>query len=251
MDNTPAKIDEGNTITKSNRLINSSYKLTTVEHQIIAILASMVYPEDKDFLTYKLKITDFMKALGIKNKNKYKDVQNATKQLMRKVFEIRDGNKLIQLSWLSSATYYEGEGMVELCFDPKLKPYFLMLRSNLTRTRLSNVLHLKNQYSFRIYELLKEFESQGRREFTVEELKYLLGIDSLYKMYADFKRKVLLPSQKEISEKTDIIIKFGEVKKGKRVDGLIYSIKSKKKIPVNKIEKTDNTQLTLLPENIE
>ena len=44
---------------------------------------------------------------------------------MQKVFEIKQENNITQLSWLTSADYEQGSEIVELEFNPKLKPYML------------------------------------------------------------------------------------------------------------------------------
>lgn len=220
-------------VTKSNKLICARYDLSAQEQKIILTLASMVQPKDEEFKPYKFKIQDFIKLLNIKDQSKYKEIPFLTKELMKKVFEIKEGNKIIQLSWLSSAKYEIGSGVVELCFDPNLKPYFLHLKEMYTTYRLENILGLKSKYSIRIYELLKGscFKSKkyGYVEFDLQELKTIIGANTnSYKTYSNFKNRVLLKAQEELNKKTDIIFKFEEIKKGRKIISIRFFIKSNK-----------------------
>src|SRR5690554_2405347 len=218
-------------VKKSNYFImNSSYDLSLEEQKIILTLASMVQPEDEEFKPYKFKINDFMNLLGVDTRTKYTEVPKITKELMKKVFEIEEENKLIQVAWLSSAVYERGSGYVELEFSPRLKPYMLQLGTLFTQYKLSNILSMKSKYSPRIYEFLKanEFKKQGYIEIEVVELRRLLKTEDKYPLYADFKRKVILQAQKELKKVSDIFFDFEEIKTGRKVTSIKFYIKSNK-----------------------
>lgn len=210
-------INNNNLVTKSNTLIISQYNLSSEEQKIILTLASTVQPDDKEFKSYEFRIKDFLKLLNIKDQTKYSLIPKITKSLMKKVFEIREKNKIIQLTWLSSVEYEQGSGKVTLCFDPKLKPYLLKLSSFFTSYKLGNILQLKSKYSIRLYEILKcnEFKKTFVIEF--EELKKILGIDSEYPRYYDFKIRVLQQAKKELYSNTDLGFSFEEIREGRKV----------------------------------
>lgn len=218
-------------IKKSNYFVmNSHYDLSIEEQKIILTLASMVKPEDEEFKRYKFNIAEFINLIGIKNQSQYTEIPRITKELMKKVFEIQEENKVIQVAWLSSAIYEKGSGYVELEFSPCLKPYMLKLNSMFTQYKLGNILMMKSKYSPRFYEFLKcnEFKKQGF-EIELNELKCLLKIKDSYDRFYDFKKKVLLYSQREINELTDITFNFEEIKKGRKVDKIRFYITSNNK----------------------
>lgn len=229
-------MNENYLVTKSNYFImNSSYDLSLQEQKIILTLASMVQPDDEEFKSYDFKISDFMKLLDIEDQSKYTEIPKITKELMKKVFEIQEGKKLIQIAWLSSAIYEKGSGYVELAFSPYLKPYMLKLNNMFTQYKLSNILSMKSKYSPRIYEFLKcnEFKKQGYIKIEITELRKLLKADNVYPRYNDFKRKVIIQVQKELKKKTDISFEFEEIKTGRKVTSLKFYIRSNKKISAN------------------
>jgi plasmid replication initiation protein len=218
-------------ITKSNYFImNCNYDLSLEEQKIILTLASMVQPEDEDFKAYKFRISDFMKLLGVENQAKYTEIPKITKELMKKVFEIQEGDTLIQTAWLSGAIYRKGTGCVELTFSSYLKPYMLKLSSMFTRYKLSNILSMKSKYSPRIYEILKcnEFKKQGFIELDVEGLRKLIKADEVYPKYNDFKRFVIQRTQKELKKLSDISFDFEEIKTGRKVTSFKIHINANK-----------------------
>lgn len=225
-------------VTKSNYFImNSSYDLSLEEQKIILTLASMVQPSDEGFKPYSFKINDFMELIGVSTKTKYTEIPKITKELMKKVFEIQEGNKIIQTAWLSGAMYEKGTGMVELTFSPYLKPYMLKLNSMFTQYKLANILSMKSKYSPRIYEFLKcnEFKKQGYIEIEVEELRKLLRAENIYPLYADFKRYVILQTQKELKKLSDLSFEFEEIKTSRKITSIKFYITSNKSACKNEI----------------
>jgi plasmid replication initiation protein len=222
-------MDKNYLVTKSNYFImNSSYDLSLEEQKLILTLASMVQPTDEEFKPYEFRIAEFMELLGVEDKSKYTQIPKITKELMKKVFEIQEGNKIIQTAWISGAIYEKGSGMVTLKFNPDLKPYMLLLKEKFTQYQLANVLTMKSKYSPRIYEILKcnEFKKQGYTEIEVDELRKLLKADNIYPKYNDFKRKVIEQAQKELKALTDILFDFEEIKTGRKVTAIRFYIKS-------------------------
>ncbi|NYC96340.1 replication initiation protein, partial [Clostridium acetobutylicum] len=210
----------------------------------------MVQPTDEEFKPYKFKINDFMILLGVDTKTKYTKIPKITKELMKKVFEIQEGDILIQTAWLSGAKYKKGTGYVELTFSPYLKPYMLKLNNMFTKYKLANILNMKSKYSPRIYEILKcnEFKKQGYIEIDIEDLRKLLKAEDIYPMYADFKRKIINQTQKELNKLSDIKFEFEEIKTGRKVTAIRFYINSN-------IKAKDETSVTKLdteePERLE
>ncbi len=213
-------------VRKSNFLIEASYKLSLVEQRLIMVLASMIKPSDVEFKKYPLEVKAFSNLLELKNKNEYLHLKEITKRLLSRAFTMKLPDATLQVGWLSSAKYIEGKGIVELCFDPELKPFLLQLKERFTSYKLKNIIQLKSSFSIRIYELLKQYEKVGERAFLIEKLKVSLGLeDGQYKLYADFKRKVLLVAQRELAAKTDISFELEEIKIGRGVGKIRFVIR--------------------------
>lgn len=215
-------------VRKSNFLIEASYKLSVIEQKVILALITTLKAEDNQFAAYPFRIKDLVSLLGVTSPNEYKYLGKITKNLLERVLVLKTEEVVLQTHWLSSAKYIKGEGIVELKFDSEIKPFLLTLKKCFTNYPLRYALQLRSQFSIRLYELLKQYEKIGQRNFEVEDLKRLLGISSKqYQQYADFKKRVVLTAQKELAGKTDITFKFEEIKRGHGVGQIRFYIKSK------------------------
>ncbi|MDG1634250.1 MULTISPECIES: replication initiation protein [Bacillus] len=227
--NQDLQIKENNIVSKSNTLIEANSRLNLVEQKMLLCLASNIEPNDRDFKTYTFPIKQFHDLLGLNGSTKYTELSKITKELLSKVIEIRAGEELIQVSWLSSAIYNRNKGTIDMRFDPLLKPFLLELSSKFTSYRLANVVKLKSTYAIRIYELLKQYEDLRERTISLENLRYYLDAMDVYPNYANFKQRVLKPSQKELNQKTDISFEFEEIKLGRKVQKIRFIIRAQKK----------------------
>jgi len=220
-----SKISADNLITKSNQLIEAAYKLTEIEQKIILTLISLVQPNDKEFQSYTFTIKDFIKLIGGNSNTRYKELEEITRNMLAKIYEVRFEERLIQVQWLSQADYNYKKGTIELTLHKFLTPYLLELKKEFTSYHLKNVSKLKGHYSIRIYELLKQYERLKERTFNMDDLRHKLGATNIYPAYGNFKQRVLLPSQKQINKKSDITFEFQEIKQGRAVKGIKFFIK--------------------------
>lgn len=218
-------------VTKANILVEASYRLSLVQQRIVLVMASLVEPDDEDFKWYRLSVKDFLEILGVHSHNHYHEMIAAVHNLMEKVITISSGDQVVlKTHWINDALYRVGAGYVDVAFSPKLKPFFLHLKSKFTTYKLENVMQLKSFYSIRIYELLKQYQTLGKRTITVNNLKTILGIEPReYKKYGHFKDRVILVAHREINEKTDILFEYREIKLSRKVNELEFTIF--KKIP--------------------
>lgn len=243
-------MDKNYLVTKANTLISANYDLSLQEQKLILTLASMVQPTDEEFKEYEFRIKDFMELLGIETQTKYTEIPKITKELMKKVFEIREGKDIIQLSWLSSARYKTGEGLVILKFDSSLKPYMLQLKELYTSYRLENILSLKSKYSLRLFELLKSNEYKKIWKIELDELKKLLGAtEKSYSVYQNVKNRIILQAQKELKKKTDINFDFEEIKTGRKVTALRFYIHQNRIKPINNAMIIEEVSATVSEDN--
>ncbi len=228
-------MDEYYIVKKSNSFVlNGRYDLSLEEQKIILTLASVVSPDDEDFKSYRFNISEFMNLVGIKSKTKYEDIPKITESLMKKIIKIYENGELIQTAWLCSARH--GKGYVELKFSQELKPYMLQLQTMFTQYKLGNILMMKSKYSIRIYELLKCNEYKHKLEIKIDDLRALLKLENSYNRFYDFRKKVLLYSQREINRFTDINFEFTEVKQGKKIYKIIFNIYQKNPVGEKKTE---------------
>ncbi|MDA3780050.1 MAG: replication initiation protein [Bacteroidales bacterium] len=228
------ELHENNQIVKANKLIEAKGRLSLLEQKLFASLVSEITPEDRDFKTYYLEIKHLAEFTGTKSKDIYEDLKQASRHLIKNEILIEkendDGTKSFLVTGLfSSAQHKDGSGILEIQFDPNLKPYLLAINGKntpFTKYMLKNILKLSSAYSIRIYELLKQYLKAHRRKFEMTELRAFLGVEDKYKRFEAFERRILKVAKEEINEHTDIDIDYEKIKHGRRITHIEFSIRS-------------------------
>lgn len=215
-------------VTQSNELVEARYNLPLGEQRLVLTMISKIQPDDEDLKPYRISVGEFAEFLGIDKDSAYRECKKITAKLLTRVIHVKEEDRLLQIGWMSSAEYIDGSGMVNLSFDPLLKPYLLQLKSNFTSAKLTMMLSFKSQYTMRIYTLLKQYQKLKQREIELSLLRDMLGIaKNVHVEYSDFKRHVLMASQKELIEKSDLYFEFDEIKYGRRVGAIQFYIYNK------------------------
>ena len=231
-------------IVKSNDYVLAHYHLETYEQKLILLCISKIKEnqlEGKEALDFTLQVSEIKKFLGIKSNDIYRELKNIALKLTGHFIEIETETGFKMIRPFPYAEYENGQFILH--FEKSMEPQLINLASNYTQYALDNVKMLKSTYSIRLYEVLKSYEYRKEIKLNLEELKEMIGvkekivIDSLkpksednilikdkYKLYGDFKRRVLVIAQKEIEKNTDIKFEFEEVKTGRKVTQLIFRI---------------------------
>ena len=205
-------------VVKENQLINARYKLTPVELKIVLYAVAHIDKDDMDFWKYTLKLSE----LDIE----HKELKRAARSLVGKVFEIKEPDGWLMISWFSSIRYNGKNGTIELQFDPNLKPYLLQLKANFTAYNLRSVLPMRSSYSIRLYELLKQYEKIGHRTFNVDDLRDTLQVPASY-TWKDLKRRIIEKAVEDINAYADIIIEYEPIKTGRAYTAVSFRIAPK------------------------
>ena len=230
------KAEAESLIAMSNDLILKSQwpRLVINEQRLVLYMLALVEKDDEDFKTYKVSIQELGNVLGVKHKDLYKQFDAATSGLMSKIIKwteapYTENEMLHKMTWCSYAGIAQGQGFVQISFDPHLKPFLLALKGHFTLYELRAVIRLKNHYSLRLYQFLKYNEGIARRTrnksivVSVEWLQQYLGIENnSYKAYGSFKQRILVPARKDIQQKTDLLFDFEQQKEGRSVKRLEF-----------------------------
>jgi len=217
----------GNEVKKVSQkfnLVNAKYKLTTFEIKFILNAISKLDSKNQTVLEeYIIPVSELETKIGI-GEGRHTRLKQFAKGLMSKPIVIENGKDFEVYNWFSRIKYVNGEARFIVRFEEGLKPYLLELKGRFVSYGLQYILPLTSTYSIRIYQLLKEYEKLKIRYFLLEELQNILQVPKSYKIYADFKRKVLQVAERELLEHTDIYFNIEEEKEGRKVSRLIFRI---------------------------
>jgi plasmid replication initiation protein len=212
---------------QSNKLIEARYSLTVGEARLILAMVNRIKPTDTDFAEYRIPLAELARMFDLSPSNIYGEIDQITDRLMSRVLHIHQKNgKLLKIQWICRAIH--DTGSVTLSFVPDLKPYLLMLQREFTIIDLNSVKDFQSIYSIRLYQLLKQYLSIGWREFGLDELKEILGLEKeQYAEYYNFKRRVIMQAHKEMEakgSKCDLTFQLETIKEGKKITRLRFII---------------------------
>ena len=235
-------------VVKDNSLIDASFNLSLVEQRLM--LLAIVEARELDKLTpdtpIEVKATAYRDQYKTDESNAYSQLADATKQLFNRQFSYIDkykGEDCITVArWVNRASYLNDRGTVVLYMSSEVISMISRLQANFTQYLLEQVSDFKSKYSIRLYELLIKYRDIGvSKKFEIGELRSKLGLENTeYKAMCDFKGYVLDKAIKEISDKTDIQIKYDQFKEGRAISHILFKI-GKKKDKKSKTGKDMNT----------
>lgn len=215
-----------NIVKQSYELNKARYSLSAVETDIIMKMIAEIKNEDEDFKPYRFKVSELEQKMGKQlNKNSLKSIANG---IMRKPLTIDKGKEgFLTIGWVSSFDYFSTIGEIELCFDPKLKPYLLKLQSHFVKADIRYIFQLSSEYSKRIYTIFKQWQELGKHTVDVSEWQKMLEVPKTQLMYGEFKRKVLEVAKEQINKNTDLQVEYKEIKTGRKITHLEWTIKKR------------------------
>jgi len=222
-------------VTKSNKLIESSYKLSISEQRLV--LACIAQIDSKKSLmtqdTFEVSAEEISELANISLQNAYRDLKTVANRLYERSIIIDDFDHESRLDWLktrwiSSIGYRSTEGKIVLTFAPKIIPYLSQLKNQFTQYKLINISKFTSLYSIRLYELLMQWKGAGRREIEISWLKKHFQIENEYSRIGNLKSRVIDPAVNQINEHSDLWVAYGQKKRGRKITHFIFEFGLKK-----------------------
>lgn len=214
-------------IIKHNKLIETSYKLNSREQFFVLYLISQISQGGGEFREYRMHYSEIEKIINFDGKRRIankSEVFTLMDKLNSEPIIYEKGSIIGKSVWLQHMEHNTETDEFIFSLSERLREYLLQLKEHFTRYNISNIVYL-NANAVRLYEVLKRYQFKGECELSIEKIKFFLGIDNRYPKFYEFKRWVLIPSQKEIKKYTDIRFDFEPAKKDrKRIVSLKFYI---------------------------
>ena len=212
------------TVTKSNSLIQSSYKLTLNEQRLVLACIAQLdsrRPLPKDNL-FTVNADDFAEQYGIEPRHAYEALSDAASSLYQRDIRVFDGKVRERFRWVQHVRYHAVDGRVELMFSTTITPYLTMLSKQFTSYQLQDVSDLRSNYSIRLYELLMQFKKTGHLVVSLADFKEWLQIDEVYHRFSNLKMRVIDPAVAELQAKSGLTIVWQGHRNGRAVQRLEF-----------------------------
>ena len=217
-------------VVKSNQVIEASYQLSSTEQRIVlAAISKISRAEDiTDDEVYRVTIED-LKNLGVHEKTAYRDLKDGVNRLYDRSINLAIDDESIKMRWVQSIRFLESKSVVGLRFSKEILPFISNLSREFTKYSLSDIAGMSSAYAIRIYELLSQYRSIGKREISVESLRKMLELGKRYPLFADLKRWVIDTAVDQINEYSPLKVTYEQKKTGRKVTHILFSFKEKTK----------------------
>ena len=238
-------------IVKSNQVIEASYQLSSTEQRIVLAAISKISRNDEitDDEIYRVTVDD-LKNLGVHEKTAYRDLKDGVNRLYDRSINLAIDDESIKMRWVQSIRFLESKSVVGLRFSKEILPFISNLSREFTKYSLSDIAGMSSAYAIRIYELLSQYRSIGKREIAVENLRTMLELGKRYPLFADLKRWVIDTAVDQINEYSPLSVTYEQKKTGRKVTHIIFSFKEKSKSinhqsEPNKVYKLTDAQINM------
>lgn len=238
-----------NRVVKTNRLIEALQVLSLAEIRLIQLAIVEARESglglDKD-TPLRLHGDQYANIFNVSRMTAYDALRDAESRLFDRRFTIVDDDgELIKSRWVQDVKYLPKENSIEISLSrvvvrettrlDGLKQFF-------TSYILEQTSLLKSTYSIRMYEILSQWITAKKTPvFEIEKFRQQLGIGvNEYSRMHQFKERVLENAIDEINKKTDLTVKYEQVKSGRNITGFSFKVSKKQK----KVETAQRDQKT-------
>lgn len=243
-------------VTLRNPIATARYGLT-VNQQKAFLEVAAYFKANPDQRFMRLYVREFLNTINVRT-NALAELIEDIKMMMNITINIplskqnrRGEIRFLTANIFASAEFQiddKGIGYIEIEVSDKLKPYMIeVINGDFFSFKLPNTRDLKSSYSIKIYMLLKSWRRFKKLDIAYMELRDILNIEKEeYKLFGDFKRRILDKAQGEILEKTDMKFNYTLIRaipnnSNSEVSRIVFAISDSDQGE----EETTNTQLPL------
>lgn len=219
-------------VRKSYELITAKNTWSEIEGKLLATFIKELNPKtEDDFRELSISVDSIERLWGTEVHTTR--LRELCFWLKRKTYEIptyKENGKILKYSYVglfSKIEYFTNERYITFKFDDMMKPHLIDF-SRFIKYRIENILQFKSNYSISFYEYFKaQMFKKETMKTVVLEIDYIhewLQTPKSYKIYNNFKQKVLIPVMEDLQKFSDIYFKFKEIKTGRKVTHIEFNL---------------------------
>ena len=213
-------------VSKSNYLIQASYRLTLKEQRLVLIALGKI--DSRKVTAKKVTITslDYADCFGLNRKDAPKELYLAIDLLWGRSVKVSLPDVEDEFRWVQrKLKYKKGDGKITFFWSDEIMVYISQLKKQFTSFKLQQVSSLKSVHSIRIFELLMQFKSTKTCVISVPKFRHLLELEDKYSHFKELKRSVILPALSELELKSNLKINFSTIKDGRKIAHLCFDFR--------------------------
>ena len=221
-------------VVKKNTLNECMHNLTLVEMRLMQ-LAIVDFRNKVEFdsnAIVEIHASVYAETFNVSRQTAHEAILEAEKTLFQRQFTfINDEGRTVKSRWIAHVEYADNSIKLGLSLpiidavsriDGKETPF--------TKYHIEQTHALNSRYSLRLYELVIQYLKMSETPvFELKKFRFQMGLlPNEYDRMNNFKKKVLDLAVSEINEKTDIFIRYDNIKKGRVITGFKFFIEKKK-----------------------
>ena len=217
-------------VVKSNQVIEASYTLTTIEQRIILSAIAQIPKGEPvtDEVIYTVSVADLQK-FGANETTAYRDLKESVSRLFDRSIVLRSSDRTSRTRWVQKIDFMDSRGVIGIRFSKDILPFLSNLSTEFTKYLASDLIGVTSTYAIRLYELLVQYQSIGKREISVVDLRWMFELQNKYPVWADLKRWVIDQAVKEINEFSPLSVTYETKKTGRKITSINLRFKQKPK----------------------
>jgi plasmid replication initiation protein len=220
-------------VSKSNNLIDASYQLNVQAQKLVLACLGKVDPRGEIPKEMRLTAAEYAEIMGITH-NARRDLYKAADTLFDAVIILKDEQEEVKLRWIQKGVKkLKGDGAVVITWTDEVLKYISQLKSRFTTYKLRSIANLQSAHSIRLYELLMRFNATHSRVISLDDFRSALGLDDKYPEFKILNRAVIKPSVEELNQRSDLVISYETIKKGRNVAALAFTFKQNKQMKMD------------------
>ena len=175
-----------------------------------------------------LTAKEFSEVFNCDIHNSYRMLHKSCKKLMKTSINLEkiELNEIWEINICSTAKYNKKEGRITVKFTDDIMPYLAQVRKKFVLYNLKEIANFGSLYTTRLYELIQEFKETGLMLKSVDQLRKIFAVgNNKFKLYGNFKAKILKSACQEINDNYDMDMRFEEIKEGRKVVAVKFLFK--------------------------
>ena len=215
---------------QSKQLVHTSYEVTAIQNRIFYYCLLTAQKEKNGELSCTVKLEDLKKLIPNKNQRTLSNIKK-TIQILKQTsleFEKKEDGDTIECDYnlIAGSEYNVNKETFKIKLADRLYRH-LIDYTVYAPLNLEILTKFKSFYAQRLYELLRLWSRTDMtiiKNFKIDQLRFVLGVENKYPEYKNFKQRVLSQAIKEINKLGNMEVSIDEIKNGRKVDEIKFTI---------------------------
>lgn len=215
---------------QGKHLVHTSYEVTAIQNRIFYYCLLNAQKEKNGNLSCSVKLEDIKTLIPNKNQRTLSNIKKTFQVLKNTSLEFEkneNGDKIeCDYNLIAGSEYNTSQETFKIFFMDRLYKHIIDY-TIYAPLNLDILTKFKSFYSQRLYELLRLWSRTDiviNKNFKIDQLRFILGVENKYPEYKNFKQRVLNQAIKEINSIGNMKVDIEEIKNGRKVDEIRFTI---------------------------